>query len=67
MSSPELSSDVKADWPDDVDEGKEALLWHAIKTKERVFLAVGLTILNGKARGGVVLDVVSPDEVSANG
>lgn len=67
LSSPELGSDVKADWPDDVDKGKDDMLWHAIKTKERVFLAVGVTILNGKPKGGVVLDVVSPDEVSANG
>jgi hypothetical protein len=66
LTSPELSSEVKADWPDDVDEGKEAMLWHAIKTKERIYLALGVTIINGKAKGGVILDVVSPDEASAN-
>ena len=66
LNSPELLSEVKADWPDDVDAGKEAMLWHAIKTKERIFLVVGVTIINGKAKSGVILDVVSPDEVSAN-
>lgn len=66
LSSPELPSDVKADFPDDVDGGKEQMLWHAIRTKERVFLVVGVTIINGKAKGGVILDVVSPDEVSEN-
>ena len=66
LSSPELPSEVKADWPDDVDQGKEAMLWNAVKTKERIFLAVGVTIINGKAKSGVILDVVSPDEASAN-
>lgn len=66
LSSPEFANEVKADWPDDVDEGKTAMLWHAIKTKERIFLAVGITIINGKLKSAVILDVVSPDEVSAN-
>ena len=66
ISSPELPSEVKADWPDDLDEGKEAMLWHAVKSKERIFLALGITIINGFAKSGVVIDVVSPDEVSAN-
>lgn len=66
ISSPELPSEVKADWPDDLDGGKEAMLWHAVKSKERIFLAVGITIINGVAKSGVVLDVVSPDEISAN-
>lgn len=66
LLSPELPGEVKADWPDDVDAGKDAMLWDAIKKKERIYLVVGVTIINGRAKGGVVLDVVSPDEVSAN-
>lgn len=66
LTSPELPSEVKADWPDDVDEGKEAMLWDAIKNKERIFLVAGVTIINGKAKSGVIIDVVSPDEISAN-
>ena len=66
ISSPELPSEVKAEWPDDLDEGKETMLWHAVKSKERIFLALGTTIINGVAKSGVVIDVVSPDEVSAN-
>lgn len=66
LTSPELPSDVKADWPDEVDEGKDAMLWNAVRRKERIFLVVGVTIINGKAKGGVILDVVSPDEISAN-
>lgn len=66
ISSPELPSEVKAEWPDDLDEGKETMLWHAVKSKERIFLALGITIINGVAKSGVVIDVVSPDEVSAN-
>jgi hypothetical protein len=66
VSSPELPNEVKADWPDDVDQGKDAMLWDAIKKKERIFLVLGVTIINGTAKSGVILDVVSPDEVSAN-
>lgn len=66
LFSPELPSEVRADWPDDLETGKESMLWDAIKTKQRIFLAVGVTIINGKAKGGVILDIVSPDEISAN-
>lgn len=66
LTSPELPSEVKADFPDDIDAGKDAMLWQAIKKKERIFLMLGVTIINGKAKSGVVLDVVSPDEISAN-
>ncbi len=66
LTSPELPSDVKVDWPDDVDGGKDAMLWHAVKRRERIILMVGVTVINGKAKSGVILDVVSPDEVSVN-
>lgn len=66
LLSPELPGEVRADFPDDIDSGKEAMLWSSIKSKQRIFLVVGVTIINGQAKGGVILDVVSPDEVSAN-
>lgn len=66
ISSPELPNEVKADWPDDIDEGKDAMLWDAIRSGTRIMLELGYTVLNGVAKTGVVIDVISPDEISAN-